>query len=119
MPIGALNHARTEEDPVSAPFLPALWLLRKQTETHRVIRTGEAPGAGRGRPRIRCPRCRWEPGKKDRWSCLCGHIWNTFDTGGVCPSCGHAWPDTQCLRCIEWSRHDDWYVGDGDPAGQA
>jgi hypothetical protein len=28
-------------------------------------------------PRIRCPLCGWSPGKDDRWSCTCGHIWNT------------------------------------------
>jgi len=36
-------------------------------------------------PRIRCPFCGWSPRKEDRWSCDCGHEWNTFDTGGVCP----------------------------------
>jgi hypothetical protein len=38
-------------------------------------------------PRIRCPLCGWSPRKEDRWSCSCGHEWNTFDTGGVCPAC--------------------------------
>ena len=37
-------------------------------------------------PRIRCPLCAWSPGKEDRWFCICGHEWNTFDTGGVCPA---------------------------------
>ena len=36
-------------------------------------------------PRIRCPLCGWSPRNDDRWSCTCGHSWNTFDTGGVCP----------------------------------
>src|SRR2546425_10644406 len=35
-------------------------------------------------PRIRRPLCGWSPRKDDRWSCSCGHEWNTFDTGGVC-----------------------------------
>jgi hypothetical protein len=61
-------------------------------------------------PRIRCPRCEWEPQSHDRWMCTCLHVWNTFDTGGRCPSCGHEWQDTQCLRCHEWSPHKDWYV---------
>jgi hypothetical protein len=26
----------------------------------------------------------------------CGHEWNTFDTGGVCPACVHQWTETQC-----------------------
>jgi hypothetical protein len=36
-------------------------------------------------PRIRCLLCGWSPRKDDRWMCSCGHRWNTFDTGGVCP----------------------------------
>src|SRR6266852_8293404 len=43
-------------------------------------------------PRIRCPLCGWSPRKDDRWSCSCGHEWNTFDTGGVCPACLHHGP---------------------------
>ncbi|MEO0446476.1 MAG: hypothetical protein AAF191_10425 [Verrucomicrobiota bacterium] len=47
----------------------------------------------------------------------CGAVWNTFDTGGVCPRCGKAWEDTQCLRCFRWSPHSDWYHQFGeDPA---
>ena len=34
-------------------------------------------------PRIRCPLCGWMPRKDDLWSCHCGHLWNTFDTGDV------------------------------------
>jgi predicted amidophosphoribosyltransferase len=45
--------------------------------------------------------------------CECGHVWNTFDTHGVCPGCGHAWTATQCPHCQQWSRHDDWYERDG------
>jgi hypothetical protein len=62
--------------------------------------------------RIRCPRCAWEPAKDDRWRCEpgCGHVWNTFDTHGVCPGCNTQWAETVCLRCHQWSRHDDWYA---------
>jgi hypothetical protein len=63
----------------------------------------------RGR-KIRCPRCAWEPGKHDRWMCLCGHVWNTFDTRGVCPGCDAKWKETACLRCHQWSDHEAWYV---------
>ena len=64
--------------------------------------------------RIRCPRCRWQPTREDRWSCLCLHFWNTFDTGGVCPACGRAWQETQCLRCHEWSPHAEWYAEEAE-----
>jgi len=49
-------------------------------------------------PRIRCPLCGWSPGKGDQWACSCGHEWNTFDTGGVCPACLHQWTETKCLK---------------------
>jgi hypothetical protein len=60
-------------------------------------------------PRIRCPRCGWQPGPQDLWSCTCGHAWNTFDTGGVCPACFFQWKETQCPVCHAWSPHSDWY----------
>ena len=36
-------------------------------------------------PRICCPLCCWSPRKEDRWSCDCGHEWNTFDSGRRLP----------------------------------
>ncbi len=59
--------------------------------------------------KILCPECHWKPRQSSRWSCSCGCAWNTFDTGGVCPKCGQAWADTQCLACHEWSPHRQWY----------
>lgn len=59
--------------------------------------------------RIACPKCAWEPTASARWSCRCGHVWNTFDTGGRCPACQTVWRDTQCLACQKWSKHHDWY----------
>lgn len=70
---------------------------------------GSGSGSGVTGPRIRCPKCKWSPGPHDRWACKCGHIWNTFDTGGVCPSCLFQWKVTACLSCREWSPHSDWY----------
>jgi hypothetical protein len=61
-------------------------------------------------PRIRCPRCDWRPQPVDLWSCTCGHMWHTFDTGGVCPACLLQWMETQCFACHRFSAHSDWYV---------
>ena len=67
--------------------------------------------SGDGGRRIRCPQCKWEPSRGDRWHCdaVCGHIWNTFETRGLCPACNKQWRETACLRCHNWSPHDDWY----------
>ncbi len=73
-------------------------------------------------PRIRCPRCGYEPNRRDRWSCtarlasgeLCLESWNTFATRGVCPACTHRYLRTQCVRCGGWSLHEDWYTDEGN-----
>jgi DNA-directed RNA polymerase subunit RPC12/RpoP len=75
--------------------------------------------------RIRCPACRWRPRASDRWVCGdrghpeyfysgCWTCWNTFDTRGLCPGCGHQWRWTCCLSCHEWSLHEDWYEKDDE-----
>jgi hypothetical protein len=69
----------------------------------------QAGNTGGGESGIRCPLCGWVPRAEDRWSCRCGHSWNTFDTGGVCPNCLRKWEHTQCLACHQWSLHSDWY----------
>ncbi|MDX2010233.1 MAG: hypothetical protein SFW67_08590 [Myxococcaceae bacterium] len=90
---------------------------------HLVALEGDAPdgavkkvvdtllGRRDGGARIRCPKCRWEPRKSDRWYCSkCQQgVWNTFDTRGVCPVCSYHWVWTACLKCSEWSLHEDWY----------
>lgn len=83
-------------------------------DDERDLEERESQSAPPRRRRIRCPKCNWEPGKRDRWGCSCGHGWNTFDTAGLCPACGKQWADTQCLRCHQWSKHVDWYE-DEDP----
>lgn len=69
----------------------------------------ETAGSSGGEGRIRCPLCGWEPRAEDRWWCDCGHEWNTFDTGGVCPGCMKQWTMTKCPACGRWSAHSDWY----------
>jgi DNA-directed RNA polymerase subunit RPC12/RpoP len=68
-------------------------------------------GGREGSGRIRCPKCRWEPRKVDRWYCSkCQRgVWNTFDTRGVCPVCAYQWVWTACLKCSAWSLHEEWY----------
>jgi len=62
-------------------------------------------------PQIYCPRCEYRPTPEDRWSCWphCGTTWHTFWTGGVCPGCAYAWPETQCPACDVFSPHKSWY----------
>lgn len=70
--------------------------------------------------RIRCPLCEWTPSPASTWCCYgegtpeppfqwCGTTWNTFNTRGRCPGCGHQWKWTSCLRCGGFSLHEDWY----------
>lgn len=35
---------------------------------------------------IRCPKCSWVPVQDARWSCKCGHVWNTFEPAACVPS---------------------------------
>ncbi|WP_210513657.1 hypothetical protein [Hymenobacter terricola] len=60
---------------------------------------------------IYCPACQWEPDGGAHWVCDCGCVWNTFDTGGVCPQCRYRWRRTGCPSCTVWSLHVDWYHG--------
>ena len=78
-----------------------------------VVEDEDEPGG----PDIRCPKCGWRPRAQDRWMCAptgCGHVWNTFDTGGICPNCGRQWLQTACLACHRWSPHPDWYAKGDD-----
>ena len=65
---------------------------------------------------IRCPRCDWHPDGNKYWICSCGHVWNTFNTVGNCPSCERNWEHTQCPGpgfpggCGAFSKHEDWYI---------
>lgn len=79
---------------------------------------------------IRCPRCQWQPEASSRWLCWsgngpeppfksCGTSWNTFLTQGQCPGCAHQWLWTSCLRCNEWSLHEDWYETERPDPGAA
>ncbi len=59
---------------------------------------------------IWCPLCRWEPDENNEWYCdNCGTYWNTFRTGGRCPTCQKLWTETVCLKCQKTSSHRSWY----------
>lgn len=73
---------------------------------------------------VRSPLCGWIPTSASRWDCTecefpelffqgCYTHWNTFDTRGRCPGCGHQWRWTMCLSCGGWSLHEEWYVEGG------
>ena len=94
-------------------FAAALAGLPELPETRRTYRPpppmqGTPMRAPDGSP-IRCPKCRWVPVQEARWSCKCGHVWNTFQTRGRCPACQYQWEITLCYGCHEMSRHADWY----------
>jgi hypothetical protein len=61
---------------------------------------------------IRCPKCKFQPSDEVRWSCKCGHVWNTFWTAAKCPSCHFQWEQTGCPSCGEMSDHEAWYVSE-------
>lgn len=64
---------------------------------------------------IACPRCDWRPDISDVWDCPnCRGIWNVFTTHAVCPRCGTVSQTTHCLKCDQWSDHQDWYHFDDD-----
>jgi hypothetical protein len=73
------------------------------------LKTTPVPGDTALDAEIRCPECQWSPNAEARWSCRCGHLWNTFHTRGVCPDCRHQWTLTACLRCGKTSPHAEWY----------
>jgi DNA-directed RNA polymerase subunit RPC12/RpoP len=97
-------------------------LLLKETRAPELV-TVEIPDLGEDEAfgNIRCPHCGWRPSADSSWCCYndattpepafewCGTVWNTFTTGGRCPGCSHQWEWTSCLRCEQWSRHQDWY----------
>ncbi|MBV8550466.1 MAG: hypothetical protein JOY54_04145 [Acidobacteriaceae bacterium] len=76
------------------------------------IETEDTSGHSPSRTEDSLSQMYWSPHAHDRGVCHCGHFWNTFDTGGVCPACLYQWTMTACLSCRQWSPHSDWYVTD-------
>jgi hypothetical protein len=64
------------------------------------------------RRHLRCPFCGWIPFALPAWKCKeCRFVWDTFETGGVCPSCGHHHAEIACVRCRRISDRDRWVIG--------
>lgn len=97
-------------------------LLKKADSRNEVgVFLAAGPDDDESFERIRCPLCSWRPTPSSRWCCVhgedtpeppfnwCGTHWNTFQTRGQCPGCGHQWQWTSCLQCHGWSLHEEWY----------
>ncbi len=93
---------------------------RKTEEFDKILKSLELEEEKTDFERIRCPLCDWRPTKSSLWCCAdadapeyfydgCFTNWNTFETHGKCPTCAHQWRFTSCLRCGQWSLHNDWY----------
>ena len=121
----ATKHQRRSH---TGPPAAALWLfqrgLKPGEQAGAVDEMDEDEAAG---GRVRCPLCGWRPAPTSLWVCAdcghpeyfyggCGHVWNTFETRGICPGCGHRWRWTSCLYCAGWSLHEDWYAPAPDGA---
>ena len=109
----------TDFDPTASEW----HLFKKAGAPFKITKDATRPADSESTYRIRCPRCQWQPQGSDRWVCwsgdgpeppfdACGTAWNTFATRGRCPGCAHQWRWTSCLRCDQWSLHDDWYAED-------
>jgi hypothetical protein len=128
------SHDSSSADPqgLSSCWIPGhddttqsmMWQLLKQRTSDDVRQDTEDKESDRdGTFRIRCPLCDWQPSASSRWRCVqqgtpeppfnaCGTVWNTFDTRGKCPGCGHQWTWTTCHQCQVASRHEEWYEED-------
>lgn len=65
-----------------------------------------------------CPSCGTAPPIGQFWLCKqCSNTFDTFATGGVCPSCSTRWDTTQCMDCQRSSPISQWLgARTGSPA---
>jgi Zn-dependent protease len=60
---------------------------------------------------FKCPSCRTSPPIGTYWKCgNCQQMFDTFETGGVCPHCGAQFATTTCLDCREQRPIGEWVV---------
>lgn len=109
--------------PIAVLFFPFASFFQKHSERDERLEATSIKDEATESSRIRCPLCQWQPSARSRWCCNdvgypenflagCGASWNTFETRGLCPGCGHQWRWTACLSCGGWSRHEDWYTNE-------
>ena len=100
--------------------MPLELFLKDDRVSHQIIVDAATREEDDAFGRIRCPLCSWQPSASSLWCCDCRWTpepffqgcrttWNTFATRGRCPGCGHQWLWTSCLRCDQFSLHEDWY----------
>jgi molybdopterin adenylyltransferase len=59
-----------------------------------------------------CPNCKMAPLLRPIWKCdACKEPFDTFETGAVCPQCGHQHVRTICPDCKELNPRSEWVVG--------
>ena len=60
---------------------------------------------------VACPACRTAPPLGAFWKCgRCGQLFDTFQTGAVCPKCGAQFATTRCLDCGALNPMSAWNV---------
>jgi Zn-dependent protease len=60
---------------------------------------------------LACPTCKTPPPMAELWSCSrCLFVFDTFATGGACPSCGMAFEATNCPDCGQAHPAAEWVV---------
>jgi hypothetical protein len=67
------------------------------------------------RKEFACPSCRMSPPLGAYWKCgNCGQLFDTFQTGAVCPGCAAHYASTMCLSCQQRHPINDW-IADAYP----
>ena len=67
---------------------------------------------------FRCPNCHTKPLLGERWRCdLCGQMFDTFQTGAVCPHCSKHFPQTMCGDCGKFFPMNEWADGNAPGIG--
>ena len=58
-----------------------------------------------------CPSCKTPPAIGEAWRCgRCKQMFDTFETGGVCPHCGTQYAATGCMECGKQHPINEWMV---------